>query len=61
MKNIKVNIAKVINTKTLAIAGWFIIYTAIIASASAIITLNVKTSFDNAIKQQVTEQVKRLK
>ena len=58
MKN---NIKKIINTKTLAIVGWFIIYTAVIAGVSAIITLNVKTSFDNSIKATVTEQVKQLK
>jgi hypothetical protein len=57
MKN---NIKKVINSKNLAIVGWFIIYTAIIAGSSAIITLNVKSSFDNNVKQIVTEQVQSL-
>lgn len=57
MKN---NIKKVINARNLAIAGWFIIYTAVIVGISAIITLNVKTSFDNDIKATVTEQVQFL-
>jgi hypothetical protein len=57
MKN---NIKKVINSKNLAIAGWFIIYTAVIVGISVIITLNVKTSFDNNVKQIVTEQVQSL-
>ena len=53
MKNLKAKVSKVINTKSLAIFGWLVIWTAIVAISSAYAGWTLHQSFNDTIKSEV--------